>query len=125
MGQCYSVSARLKYRKDDPAMFCRLVQEKIRSIIAKDQARFDLDGLDLSNPYDCFRAITRKDAVEENGEYLTADFSASYGWGTVMLNVFEYAFKGLKYGSRIYVYPDEGRYEIGYTKDMKIKVSSY
>lgn len=123
MGQCYSVSAKLKFKKNDPAMFCRLVRKKIGSMIAKDQARFDLDGLDLNNPYDCFRAVTRKDSVEKHGVYLTADFSASYGWGTVMLDVFESAFEGLEYGSRIYIYPDEGRYEIGYSKDMKVKIS--
>lgn len=107
MGQCYTVEANFKFKDNDPASFCQIIQ---REIAARNNvsAVFDLDRGNLNDPFDCFKILTSKDACKYTNDIWCADFDASYGWHGVMHDVFKSAFRVLDEGSWLTIYPDNG-----------------
>lgn len=104
MGQCYTVEAKLYFKDDDPTLFCKNVKEEILKRNGT-SAKFDLSRGDLDDPFGCFSVLTRDAEKDEDLWY--ADFSASYGWGNVIYDIFQKAAEGLAAGSRIDIFPWE------------------
>ena len=92
MGQCYSVEGKFIFKNNDPSRFCETIREEIAKRNGK-TAYFDdeIEKLDLTKPFDCFRAVTSVDNSEEQDGVMLADFSASYGWYIVMRQIFNKA----------------------------------
>lgn len=103
MGQCYSVTAKLRFRDSDPNLFCKIVQDEIAQL--SDYATFRQD-CDLTTPEGCFEVLTRNSDCE--GEVWLADFDASYGWEGIMCEVFFKAARGLANDSYINIDVWEG-----------------
>ena len=107
MGQTYTVEARMRFKDEDPALFCKIAAERIRNTngIA---AKFDLSRGSLDDPFGIFKIMTSKSAEIDQDGIWYADFSGSYGWEPVMLEVFMDAFEGLSDDAEIKIYPDDG-----------------
>lgn len=102
MGQCYTVATNLKFKGGNPAGFCEVIRSEIEArngITA--YFRSDINELDLQDPYDCFRAMTARNAYKWDDGRWVADFNASYGWGNLMEKVFAHAAEELEDGSVI------------------------
>ena len=104
MGMTYTVDGCFHFKNDDPSEFCRIIADGIRYLIANDFARFNPLG-DLTDPFECFRALC-PNAIKE-GNFWTADFDASYGWEGVLISIFEEALAVLEDGSHVDIYPDD------------------
>ena len=106
MGQTYSVTAKLKFKNNDPSLFCDAIKEEIEKRNGK-SAVFSLNGCDLDDPFGCFEAVTSKYSGKLPDGTWYSDFSGSYGWGQVMIDVFQEAAKSLANGSFITIEPWE------------------
>lgn len=122
MGQCYSVEAKLNFKNNDPSGFCKIIKDEIVDRHGK-SAIFDLDRGDLNDPFGCFKILTAKDAAKSRDGTWYADFSGSYGWESVMTEIFHEAAKELVDGSVITIYPDYDATEIS-VRNGKV-VTSY
>ena len=122
MGQCYSVEAHFKFKNNNPSSFCQIIKDEIADRNGK-SAIFDLDRGDLNDPFGCFKIMTAKDAVQSTDGTWYADFSGSYGWESVMIEIFQHAAEELDDGSVITIYPDYDSTEIA-VKNGKV-VTSY
>ena len=107
MGQTYTVEAKLKFK--DKENFCNTIKSEIEKRDGK-SANFNLEkkNLNLDDPFDCFRALTTVNDSGTYGDVWYAYFSGSYGWESVMVEIFQKAAKYLKDGSVITIYPDSG-----------------
>lgn len=118
MGQTYTVTANLSFPGGDPTAFCSSVRSCIERYTRSKLARFDADGLDLSTPCGCFKALTCRSAYSAGGE-LVADFDGSYGWEAVMLSIFTAAASHLADGSEIIIEPDDSSHVLS-VRDGKV-----
>lgn len=105
MGQTYSVDMKIIFKNEDAKMlFCNSIKDYIEKTSEK-TAIYQLEGLNLDNPFDCFKAMTYPRAEEEDGIWC-ADFDASYGWESVLFDGLGNALKFAEDGSYLYVFPD-------------------
>ena len=101
MGQTYSVDAKITFKNNETKMlFCNSIKDYIKKTSEK-TAIYQLEGLDLDKPFDCFKAMTYPAAEEEDGIWY-ADFDASYGWESVLFDALKFA----EDGSYLYIFPD-------------------
>ena len=110
MGQCYSVCARLHFKNGDSKEWCQKIAEYIKDQTEKETAIFRKHTKnDLLDPWKCFTLITSNQQVQENKklDVWLSDFSASYGWGHICINAFEYAMDALEHDSFVVVEPWE------------------
>lgn len=123
MGQCYSVEAQLFFADGDASCFCDTIKNEINSMNGK-TAIFNLpDNYELNTPFDCFKAVTSQNAGIYNGIWY-ADFHGSYGWWSVMVDIFKKALSGLPDGSKIIIWPDSGSTEIS-VKNGTVTVDNF
>jgi len=111
MGQCYTVEARLKFQDNDPASFCKVMNDEFTARNGR-SARFDLTKGNTDDPFGCFKILTSANANQTKDGIWFADFDGSYGWEDVLIQIFQAAAKELKDGSKIMIYPDSGSTEI-------------
>ena len=104
MGQCYTVIAKFNFK--DAKEFCGIIAKEITRM--QGYAVFDLARGKLNDPFGCFKILTSKDAFIDDDGTWCADFDGSYGWETVMDDIFEASATALKDGSYIHIYPDDG-----------------
>lgn len=105
MGQTYSVDMKINFKNQDSQMlFCNSIKSYIKETQNK-TAIYQLEGLNLDNPFDCFKAMTYPGAEEEDGIWY-ADFDASYGWESVLYDGLGNALKFGEDGSYLYIFPD-------------------
>ena len=121
MGQTYSVEARLKFKNDDPASFCKVIQDEIAARNGK-TANFGLTRGNVDEPFGCFKILTTANAGQTEDGLWYADFDGSYGWESVLIQVFRAAARELADGSRILICPDNGCTEIA-VKNGKVRTS--
>ena len=107
MGQTYTVEARMRFKDENPREFCRIAADRIRNVNGV-AAKFDLSRGSLDDPFGIFKILTSKKADIDPDGIWYADFSASYGWEPVMLEIFMAAFEGLSDDAEIMIYPDDG-----------------
>ena len=110
MGQTYFVEAKLKFPNGDPKGFCECVRREIEARNGKTAVFADLSG-DMDTPFGCFSNLTRN-AEDEGGGWMSAAFDASYGWYSVMSEIFLKAAGYLGDGSYICIRPESGCEEI-------------
>lgn len=103
MGQCYSVSALFKFKNNNPTEFCNLIKQE-----AEDRNFLRRNMYDLNDPMECFRILTDNKVYKayDNNNVWEADFDATYGWDSVMREVFGKAMDVLDNGSYVHVAPD-------------------
>lgn len=118
MGMCYYVTGYLKTHNQ-----LELIN-KINQFIdeySQGKAVFNTEDLNRADLVDLTKIIFTKSAETEiipagiskclegiGGVRFTSKFDASYGWETVMLELFKYVSAELTDGSELYVYPDSG-----------------
>lgn len=115
MGQTYSVEARLTFKNDDPASFCKIISDEIAVRNGK-TANFDLTRGNIDDPFGCFKILTSANACQTKDGLRYADFDGSYGWESVLTQVLRAAARELADGSRILICPDDGCTEIAVKK---------
>lgn len=98
MGACYSVSAKMNFKGNDPTGFCSTVRSMVKQYEAEDRARFRKYE-DSEDPFKWF-SVLAPDAYDLKGLWC-ADFSASYGWWGVMVDIFEQAIKECNEDSKV------------------------
>ena len=120
MGQCYFVEARLRFPENDPEGkgFCVRVRREIELRSGRTAHFADFRG-DWNTPFGCFMNLTTSKAEESDG-WMWAEFDASYGWYSVMSEIFLEAAKHLGDGSFISIRPESGCEEIT-VEDGKIR----
>lgn len=106
MGQAYSVYFHMKFCDGTGEKFCKSVREDINRLQDSGEASFNLEGLNLLKPLDCFLAVAGKDRYAFTGDnadngYWYSDSEGSYGWESVMCKIFEKAARYLGNGGRI------------------------
>lgn len=111
MGQTYSAYIHMKFCDGTGEKFCKSIREDINQYQSKDLARFNLDGLNLIKPLDCFLAVTCKENYgtvrdDDGNECWYSDFDATYGWELVMCEIFEKAARYLDNGGYISICVD-------------------
>lgn len=111
MGACYSVEARLRFADGDGRKFAKLMNE----FIDENDGVTAFFGIKDTDPretaYDVLKILLpycHDWGADNNGNDYTADFDASYGWETIMIDAFESCGKGLLEGSVVLIYPDSG-----------------
>jgi len=117
MGQCYSVDAKLIVK--DEESFCKCIQQTMKDM--EERAIFHLEDGNVNTAWGCFQIICPNAHDFGDGEYC-ADFDASYGWESVMLEIFEKAFDFVEDGSYFDLYPDSGKERI-YREKGKTKTN--
>ena len=111
MGQCYTTYLKLRFEDEEGA------KKTLQNIITRD-GQVDLDDvcrhddLDLYTIDGCLRHFYadwehgyRWSDYPKQG-WLCGDFNASYGWESVMIEVFEAIAPYLRNGSILKIYPD-------------------
>ena len=116
MGQCYTVEAKLIFKGNDPTAFCDVVIDEIRKRHGI-SAEFDLKRGNLKDPFDCFRTLTSENArimakKDKSQEIWEAEFDASYGWESVMFDIFKAALSTCENGSYVKVWPDSDSWKL-------------
>lgn len=126
MGQTYSVEAKFIFR--NKVSFCNVFKAEVntRNGIT---AEFDLTRGSMDDPFGCFKILTSSYAdigYDENGnlcpDIWCSDFDGSYGWESVMYEIFSAVLKECKDGSYVRIWPDEGETNI-LVENGKIKFS--
>lgn len=101
MGMSYDVDTKLVFT--DRNLFCEIIKNEY------DERELDsyYKPNDFADPFECFKSITSGVHCEmyEDGEY-SAWFDASYGWESVLLDVFTASMDAVADGSTIKIYPD-------------------
>lgn len=131
MGACYTVSITPRFK--DKQAFCDIIREKTadwklsgtrfpkRSLYTDpEHGKPAAELFDLNDPLECFKLLTAEDVYQQDDSW-SADFDASYGWETVLMDVFEKAVTALEEGSEIYVEPDDYWYRI-FVRDGKVEI---
>ncbi len=130
MGACYTVIIKPKFKDNDPKSFCDVIKEKTtewkisgerhpkRSLWADpSKGKLAAEIFNLDDPLECFKLLTAEDVYEDEKEgSWSADFDASYGWESVLMDIFAAAAEVLDEGSEIYIEPDNYWTKI-YVKD--------
>ena len=110
MGQTYDVYCTLKSKNESETI--RLMNEYIDQNEGKGVI-FSLENSDRETLEGLMKIFItdRQFQVEErlNGIKYSSGFDASYGWETVMLEMFKYISESLEDESEIVIYPDSGR----------------
>lgn len=110
MGQTYDVYCTLKPKNESETI--RLMNEYIDQNEGKGVI-FSLENSDRETLEGLMKIFItdRQFQVEEqpNGIKYSSGFDASYGWETVMLEMFKYISESLEDKSEIVIYPDSGR----------------
>ena len=106
MGQMYSVYIRMKFCDGTGEKFCKSIREDINRYQSDGYARFNLDGLNLLKPLDCFLAVTCNEHYgtiydNDDNQIWYSDFDGTYGWESVMCEIFEKAARFLDNGGYI------------------------
>ena len=115
MGQCYSVEIKARFRDEDGAK--KALQAKLDRH-EEDFVNYNLDhftgelGLSTDNLHDLmgifFGGWKGKLEPSTTDDWEYADFDASYGWESLMMDAFEVIAPYLADGSVIKIYPDSG-----------------
>ena len=115
MGQCYLVELKVKFRDDAGAK--KALQAKLDRH-EEDHVNYNLDhftgelGLSTDNLHDLmgifFGGWKGKLEPSTTDDWQYADFDASYGWESLMMDAFEEIAPFLADGSVIKIYPDSG-----------------
>ena len=118
MGQCYSVQIKAVFRDEDGAK--KALQAKLDRH-EEDHVNYNLDhftgelGLSTDNLHDLMGIFFggwkgKLETAPAPGyrDWLFADFDASYGWESLMMDAFEVIAPYLADGSVIEIWPDSG-----------------
>ena len=115
MGQCYSVEIKARFRDEDSAK--KALQAKLDRH-EEEHVNYSLDhftgelGLSTDNLHDLmgifFGGWKGKLEPSTTDDWEYADFDASYGWESLMMDAFEVIAPYLADGSVIKIYPDSG-----------------
>ena len=115
MGQCYSVEIKARFTDEDGAK--KALQAKLdrheEEYVAYNLPHFTEElGMSTDNLHDLmgifFGGWKGKLEPSTTDEWEYADFDASYGWESVMMEAFEVIAPYLADGSVIKIYPDSG-----------------
>lgn len=106
MGQLYSAYIHMKFCDDTGEKFCKSIRESINQYQSDGSARFNLEGLNLIKPLDCFLAVTSTACYglihdDDCFPVWYSDFDATYGWESVMCEIFGKAARFLGDGGYI------------------------
>ncbi len=123
MGACYDVDLSLRVTDEKKAV------ELLNGYISSCRyASFDLDnfkkkGRDRNNLDDIITLFLtdRNFTADENHNY-SSGFDASYGWESVMMDMFYHLEPVLKEGSVLRIFPDEDYDELIYEKGKVVQV---
>ena len=126
MGQCYSVEIKARFRDEDGAK--KALQAKLDRH-EEDHVNYNLDhftgelGLSTDNLHDLMGIFFggwggKLTPCPEPDEWEYADFDASYGWESLMMDAFEEIAPYLADGSEIKIWPDSG-YDHGTVRNGK------
>ena len=124
MGQCYSVEAKFVFKNNDPTSFCNVIKEEIEKRNGK-KAIFGELNPNMNDPKVCFENVTHKCSLELTDGTLCTDFDGSYGWESVMYEIFMEAAKKLDNGSYVKVWPDNGWWKIAVIDNEIIVYDNY
>lgn len=115
MGQCYSVELKVKFRDEDGAK--KALQAKLDRH-EEDHVNYNIGhftgelGLSIDNLHDLmgifFGGWKGKLEPSTTDDWEYADFDASYGWESLMMDAFEEIAPYLADYSVIKIYPDSG-----------------
>ena len=118
MGQCYSVEIKARFMDEDGAK--KALQAKLDRH-EEDHVNYNLDhftgelGLSTDSLHDLMGIFFggwkgKLETAPAPGyrDWLFADFDASYGWESLMMDAFEVIAPYLADGSVIKIYPDSG-----------------
>ena len=116
MGQCYSIEIKARVRDEDGAK--KALQAKLDRH-EEDHVNYNLDhftgelGLSTDNLHDLMGIFFggwkgKLETCPGDKEWEYADFDASYGWESLMMDAFEEIAPYLADGSVIKIYPDSG-----------------
>lgn len=93
MGASYSVRADLVFEEHDNKGWCETIRRMKEEYEAGGKARFaPYKVTDEHDPFQWFEVMTSNECEERDGCFC-ADFSASYGWWSVMVDIFTEAIK--------------------------------
>ena len=122
MGQCYSVKLKFKAKDEAGALNALLGKiDKDEHAPSPHGARYHLDEtiaefrLDKGKLVDvlkvvlCERGYSRVSVSDEGWTLLSNDFDCCYGWHGVMVEAFETIAPYLEDGSRLDIWPDDGK----------------
>lgn len=128
MGQCYSVNVNVKLK--DEAGAIKALQNKIAT---DKRTNYSLDeyaaqGIGTETFDDLMRIFLagwkgQEVSIDENGYH--NDFNASYGWESVMVEMFHVIAPYCKDGSEIRIYPDHGSVVYGVRNGKALEVTEY
>ena len=114
MGQTYSVEAKFVFKNNDKTSFCNVFKNEVNSRNGI-TANFNLTKGCMDEPFGCFNILTGGYAdisYDEKGNSYTdiwrSDFDGSYGWESVMYEVFTAVLKECEDGSYVRIWPDNG-----------------
>lgn len=115
MGQCYSVEIKARFRDEDSAK--KALQAKLDRH-EEEHVCYNLDhfkelGIGTDNLHDLMGIFFggwkgKLETCPGDKEWEYADFDASYGWESIMMEAFEVIAPYLADGSVIKIYPDSG-----------------
>lgn len=107
MGQSYFVSGKFNFRNNDPRDFCKAIKDYINEHNKKDCTfrESGIENVNLDDPFVCFTAVCPESEKKSDNEY-AAWFDASYGWYSVMFDIFKKALEFCEDGSEVIIEPD-------------------
>lgn len=116
MGQCYSVEIKARFRDEEGAK--KALQAKLGRH-EEEHVNYSLDhftgelGLSTDNLHDLMGIFFggwkgKLETCPGDKDWVYADFDASYGWESLMMDAFEKIAPYLADGSVIKIYPDSG-----------------
>lgn len=118
MGACYCVEMELHFFDEEAT------KKAMRDFIMErngDSAAFDIMGKDLDDLETLVKIFLTNHNYYRTGDVFKADFNASYGWETVLMDMFMTIAPTLQDGSRIYIEPDND-YDLLVIEDGKIVI---
>ena len=115
MGQTYTVEAKFIFKNNDSESFCKVFRDEIKSRDGVTAIFLPYEEDDLKTPFGLFNILTAKNAMtaydsngNENPDIWVSDFDGSYGWESVLYDIFSSVLKECENGSWVKVWPDNG-----------------
>lgn len=105
MGQCYSVTANLSFQHFDPSGFCKAIKDYVDEHDNKTCHFRKVENMNWDDPFECFKFVCPE--AEKRYDHYVACFSSSYGWGSVMTEVFMKALEHCCNRSEVIIAPWE------------------
>lgn len=103
MGQCYSIYANMKTK--DEAEVVRLA----RGFVEESSGYAHYSNADFADLAGMMENFFTKDVSKSHDGVYSADFDASYGWESIMQDMFKAIAPALEDGSYLEIWPDHGK----------------